>query len=162
VVTWLVIGALSAVVSLVALNMPIPGRSFILGTVDNGERASGLFKDPNVFGPFLIPIAVILLEQRVSPRLTPLLRLRAFSAWLLRAEPWLGTRLDPPAGGWSGPVRSAVSGCQPLDVRAHVRRAGLRRSAAVGRPAAGDAGARAAQRRDRKRHLRDRVGSPAR
>jgi O-antigen ligase len=32
-------------------------------------RAEGLFKDPNVFGPFLVPAAVIVLEDIVRPRL---------------------------------------------------------------------------------------------
>jgi len=117
VVTWLVIGALSAVVSVVALNMPIPGRSFILGTVDNGERASGLFKDPNVFGPFLIPIAVIVLEQRVSPRLTPLLRLRAFSAWLLLLALTLGVLFSYSRAAWGNFAVAVVVTLATLSLR---------------------------------------------
>ena len=54
-VTWLGVAVVSAVVSSVALNLHIPGQEFILGTKDNGERASGLFKDPNVFGPVARP-----------------------------------------------------------------------------------------------------------
>src|SRR3984893_7329422 len=45
VVTWLVIGVVSAILSAAALNLPVPGRSFILGSVDNSQRASGFFKD---------------------------------------------------------------------------------------------------------------------
>src|ERR1700682_5331668 len=46
VVTWLVIGVASAIISAAALTLPVPGRSFILGSVDNSQRASGFFKDP--------------------------------------------------------------------------------------------------------------------
>ncbi len=34
-----------------------------------GPRAKGLFKDPNVLGPFLVPAALILMEETVAPRL---------------------------------------------------------------------------------------------
>jgi len=76
VVTWLAIAFISTAISVLALNFPVPGRSFILGSVDQGARASGFFKDPNVYGPFLIPITLILLEQRIAPRYPRLLRLR--------------------------------------------------------------------------------------
>jgi hypothetical protein len=80
-VTWLAVGIVSAIVSVLALNLPVPGRSFILGAVDNGQRASGFFKDPNVFGPFLVPIAVILLELRIAPKDPSPLRLRRLASW---------------------------------------------------------------------------------
>jgi O-antigen ligase len=35
----------------------------------DGYRAQALFQDPNVFGPFLVPAFVILLEERLRPRL---------------------------------------------------------------------------------------------
>ena len=35
----------------------------------DGTRAQGLFKDPNVFGPFLVPAAMIVLEEIFRPRL---------------------------------------------------------------------------------------------
>ena len=34
-----------------------------------GPRAQGLFKDPNVFGPFLVPAALLVLEEAAAPRL---------------------------------------------------------------------------------------------
>ena len=37
-------------------------------------RAQGLFKDPNVFGPFLIPAALIALEEALRPRVLGLRR----------------------------------------------------------------------------------------
>ncbi len=36
-----------------------------------GIRAEGFFKDPNVFGPFLVPLVVLLLDEILRPRLFP-------------------------------------------------------------------------------------------
>jgi hypothetical protein len=100
VVTWLVIGVASAIISAAALNLPVPGRSFILGSVDNSQRASGFFKDPNVFGPFLIPIALILLEQRIAPRSPRLLRMRGSTTWLCLLALTLGILLAYSRAAW--------------------------------------------------------------
>jgi O-Antigen ligase len=100
VVTWLVVGVISAVVSAAALNLPVPGRSFILGNVDNAQRASGFFKDPNVFGPFLIPIALILLEQRIAPRSPRLLRMRGSTSLLCLLALTLGILLSYSRAAW--------------------------------------------------------------
>jgi hypothetical protein len=35
----------------------------------NGARAEGFFKDPNVYGPFLVPAAIILLDEIAQPKL---------------------------------------------------------------------------------------------
>lgn len=35
----------------------------------DGARARALFEDPNIFGPFLVPAALIVLEELVAPRL---------------------------------------------------------------------------------------------
>jgi hypothetical protein len=61
--------AISAAGACLALVVPFPGgQAFV-----DGPRAQGLFKDPNVFGPFLVPAALMLMEETVAPRL---LRLR--------------------------------------------------------------------------------------
>ena len=57
--------AISAAVACAALFAPFPGAE----TFVTGPRAQGLFKDPNVFGPFLVPAALILMEETVAPRL---------------------------------------------------------------------------------------------
>jgi O-antigen ligase len=101
VVTWLAIGVLSAVLSVLALYMPLPGREVILGNVDNGERASGFFKDPNVFGPFLVPIALILLEQRLVPKIPRLLNLRAATSWLALLALTLGVLFSYSRAAWA-------------------------------------------------------------
>jgi hypothetical protein len=79
---WLAIAALAVVVSMAATMLPIPGRDFILGSDARSDqlllRLDGFFKDPNVFGPFLVPIAVILLEQRLAGGRRALLRMRGW------------------------------------------------------------------------------------
>ncbi len=55
----------SALVSTLALLVPFPGHDVFTRI----GRAEGLFKDPNVFGPFLVPAALIVLEETLSPRL---------------------------------------------------------------------------------------------
>jgi O-antigen ligase len=101
IVTWLAIGLLSAVLSVLALYMPLPGREVILGNVDNAERASGFFKDPNVFGPFLVPIALILLEQRLVPKVPRLLHMRAATSWLALFALTLGVLFSYSRAAWA-------------------------------------------------------------
>ena len=60
---------MSAVLGIAALLVPIPGRGTLL--YHGCCRAEALFKDPNVFGPFLVPAIVILLEELLTPRLLP-------------------------------------------------------------------------------------------
>jgi predicted secreted protein len=48
---------LSAAVASLALFVAFPGDELFV----TGPRAQGLFKDPNVFGPFLVPAALLLL-----------------------------------------------------------------------------------------------------
>ena len=62
---YLVGAALSAGIACLALVAPFPGASAFV----DGPRAQGLFKDPNVFGPFLVPAVLILMEETVAPRL---------------------------------------------------------------------------------------------
>jgi O-antigen ligase len=69
VVAYLAAAVASAAAASLALFVHFPGSESLVV----GPRAQGLFKDPNVFGPFLIPAALILMEETVAPRL---LRLR--------------------------------------------------------------------------------------
>jgi len=124
VVTWLAIAVISAVVSVAALNLPVPGRSFILGSVDGGERASGFFKDPNVFGPFLIPIALILLEQRIAPRFPKLLRLRGSTTWLCLLALTVGILFSYSRAAWANFALALVV----MLAASAMRKAGARRA----------------------------------
>jgi O-antigen ligase len=64
--------AATAAVSVLALFVPFPGHEIVAG--DPTARAQGLFKDPNVFAPFLVPAALILFEETLRPRLLGLPR----------------------------------------------------------------------------------------
>ena len=55
----------SAAIAVLALYVAFPGHQYLVF----GPRAMGLFKDPNVLGPFLVPAALMLLEETVAPRL---------------------------------------------------------------------------------------------
>ncbi len=61
---YLAAAGTSAALGVLAILAPVPGREFLAS-----ERAHALFQDPNVFGPFLVPIALILLEDLLNPRL---------------------------------------------------------------------------------------------
>jgi hypothetical protein len=56
----------SSIVAVAALELHFPGGTLV--TYAN-QRAMGLFKDPNVFAPYLIPPMAILLEEIGRPRL---------------------------------------------------------------------------------------------
>jgi O-antigen ligase len=87
--------ALSAAVSVLAvIGAPIPGRTALIG---EGVRAQGLFKDPNVFGPYLVPAALILIEEALSPRL---LRLRRATSMALLGTLVLGIIFAYSRAGW--------------------------------------------------------------
>ena len=66
---YIAAAVISAALACLALMTPFPGS----GAFVTGPRAQGLFKDPNVFGPFLVPAALVLMEELVAPRM---LRLR--------------------------------------------------------------------------------------
>jgi O-antigen ligase len=62
------VGALAAaLLTSLALYTPLPGGNLLLAY--SGTRGEGLFQDPNVYGPFLIPAALIVLEELLTPRL---------------------------------------------------------------------------------------------
>jgi hypothetical protein len=73
---YLAAAVLSAALASLALYVPFPGHDLLVF----GPRAKGLFKDPNVFGAFLVPAALILLEEVATPRL---LRLRGITKAVL-------------------------------------------------------------------------------
>jgi O-antigen ligase len=64
-IAYLGAAVVSAAVACLALAAPFPGGELFV----TGPRAQGLFKDPNVFGPFLVPAALVLMEEAVGARL---------------------------------------------------------------------------------------------
>jgi O-antigen ligase len=61
------IAVVSAALGTLALFTPLPGHDVL--TYYTGTRARAFFKDPNVFGPFLVPAAVLLIQETLEPRL---------------------------------------------------------------------------------------------
>jgi O-antigen ligase len=91
---YLVAAVTSASLGVMALFLPLPGRDLMLF----GDRAQGLFKDPNVFGPFLVPAALILIEETLTPRL---FRLRRAVKGLLLLILALGILFSYSRGAWA-------------------------------------------------------------
>jgi O-antigen ligase len=111
-----------AVPTTLALFVPIPGSDLLL-TVD-GMRGQGLFKDPNVYGPFLVPPALFLLEELMTPRL---LRLRTSAKSLMFFALVLGVLFSYSRAAWANLV---VAIFVMLAVMA-LRRGGGRRAAMI-------------------------------
>lgn len=66
-VLWLAVAIVSAVAATLALYVAFPGSTLLTNSF--GDRARGLFKDPNVYGPFLVPVAALVLHELLEPRL---------------------------------------------------------------------------------------------
>ncbi len=64
---YIVVAVISAALGPLALYLPLPGKNLFLW--NGSSRAEGLFKDPNVYSAFLVPAAIILLEELTTPRL---------------------------------------------------------------------------------------------
>jgi hypothetical protein len=64
---YVIAATASAGVAGAALYLHFPGSSIFV--YSGGQRAQGLFKDPNVFGPFLVPAFAFVLEEIIRPRL---------------------------------------------------------------------------------------------
>ncbi len=75
---YLVAAIISGALGPLALYGPLPGKQSFLYF---GERAEGLFKDPNVYSAFLVPAALILLEEVNTPSLLPWRRSRVIVAF---------------------------------------------------------------------------------
>jgi O-antigen ligase len=105
-VLWTVLSVLAV------LGAPLPGRAALIG---EGVRAQGLFKDPNVFGPFLVPAALILLEESLAPRL---LRLRRATSVALVGVLLLGIIFAYSRAGWLNFVVALVVMLGVLALRA--------------------------------------------
>ena len=116
-VAYVAAAVASAALACLALFLPLPGREAFV----DGPRAQGLFKDPNVFGPFLVPVALILMEETVAPRL---LRLRVVTKLLFLSVVTVGVLFSFSRAAWLNlAVGSAV-----LLVVLLLRRGGARKA----------------------------------
>jgi O-antigen ligase len=90
---YVLAAVLSASLGVAALFLPLPSRELMVFE----DRVQALFKDPNVFGPFLVPAALILVEEILTPRLFGLHRL-----WkgLLLVLLMLGLIFSASRGAW--------------------------------------------------------------
>jgi O-antigen ligase len=70
--SYIISAVFIAVISTLALYVSFPGHETLLSI--DGDRARGLFKDPNVYGPYLVPAALILAGEALQPRLLRLNR----------------------------------------------------------------------------------------
>lgn len=119
---YIVAAAVSALVAAVALEVALPGRVYLVYGQEGLLRAQGLFKDPNVFAPFLVPAAVIVLEDIARPRLLAWrLRWKVLTFVVLAA----GVVFAFSRGAW---LNMAVAVATVILVYT-VRRRGLRRAA---------------------------------
>lgn len=111
---------LAAAVGTLALFMAFPGaESFVIN-----DRARAFFKDPNVYGPFLVPIALIVIEEIMRPRLLAGRRWLKLAALLLLM---IGLLFSYSRGAW---INFAIAALVMLGVMA-VRRGGSRRALAT-------------------------------
>lgn len=123
VVRFYIAGAVAAaLVSSLALYLPVPSRDLFLAY--NGTRGRGLFEDPNVYGPFLIPAALILVEELLSPRL---LRSRPSTKLVLFCILAVGVLFSYSRGAWVSMIAALVVLLGTLALR----RGGGRRAARV-------------------------------
>jgi O-antigen ligase len=118
-----VVGAVVvSVPSTLALFLPIPGGELLL--YPDGLRAQGLFKDPNVYGPFLVPPALFVLEELMHPRL---MRFRTSTKALIFLALVLGVLFSYSRAAWANLV---IAVAVMLVVMAF-RRGGGRRAAVI-------------------------------
>lgn len=104
VLAWLTIAVISAILGTLALQFA--GFPMRLELISSGStRASALFKDPNVYGPFLVPITVILIEELISPRL---LRIRPIFGFLLIAILVIGLIYSFSRAAWANMLLSTA------------------------------------------------------
>jgi O-antigen ligase len=91
---YLVAAVVAASLGLLALFLPVPGGDLIVAE----GRVVALFKDPNVFGAFVIPAALILVEETLRPRLFQLRRVLKGLLLLVLA---LGVLFSYSRGAWA-------------------------------------------------------------
>lgn len=76
----LITGGITAAASSLALY--VPGFP-LASTLTGAQRAKGLFHDPNIYGPFMLVLALFVLEEILQPRLLRLRRPAKFALLLI-------------------------------------------------------------------------------
>ena len=114
---YLVAAVSSAALGVLALFAPVPGAEVLV----EGGRAQALFQDPNVFGPFLIPPLLIVVEEIVQPRLLPA---RLVTKVVIAAILVLGVLFSYSRGAWLNLAVALVV----MGAALSLRRGGARRA----------------------------------
>ena len=112
--------AVVAVLAVAAVNADFPGADLLRDGTD--YRALGPFKDPNVFGHFLIPAMLLALHEFVAPRLLPA---RPMLNAALVASMAIGIFFSYSRSAWAG----AIVGTLTMFLIVVLRRGGIRRAA---------------------------------
>ncbi len=112
----------TAAVTTAAVILHFPGSDALLAY--GGTRGKGLFGDPNVYGPFLIPAALIVVEELLNPRLLRAGQAVKIAMFLALA---LGVLFSYSRAAWIALVASAIV----LLIVLAMRRGGGRRAATV-------------------------------
>jgi O-antigen ligase len=113
---YLIAAVASAAIGVLALLAPVPGKELLV----ESDRARALFQDPNVFGPFLIPAALILAGEIVNPRL---LRASALTKGLLIIVLLLGVLFSYSRGAWLNLVVAFAVMAAAIGLRVSARKA---------------------------------------
>lgn len=113
----------SAIVSAILGTLAVTAGvgSNILAAYD-GERAVALFEDPNVFGPFLVPAALIVLEESLRNRL---LKGRPIVMWLIFSILVVGILFSYSRAAWVNIVVASVVALVVLTLRRRSGRGAL-------------------------------------
>lgn len=114
---YLAAAVASAALGVLALMAPVPGADVFA----EAGRARALFQDPNVFGPFLVPAMLIVLEEILQPRL---LSARLPAKALMLGVLALGILFSYSRGAWLNLALALVV----MGVVLMLRRGGARRS----------------------------------
>ena len=107
----------SALLGSLALLVAFPGAHLLV----EDNRARALFQDPNVFGPFLVPAALILIDELLHPRL---LRARPLTKAIGLVALTLGVLFSFSRGAWL----NLALGATVMLVVVSFRRGGARRA----------------------------------
>jgi O-antigen ligase len=107
----------SALLGSLALLVAFPGANLFV----EDSRARAFFQDPNVFGPFLVPAALILIEELLAPRL---LRGRRLTKAISLVALTLGVLFSFSRGAWL----NLALGAAVMLVVLWFRRGGARRA----------------------------------
>jgi hypothetical protein len=119
----LIFGAVvSAALGVAVLYLSFPGKSAL--DFSDGLRARGFFKDPNVFGPFCVFVALLVVSELLDPRLLKARRALKFVMLVVLA---LGILFAASRAAWLNAAVATLT----MVVAYSLRRGGGKKAAAI-------------------------------